>query len=117
MFTLLLIVLLLLVSTGNAFNSALNLSFHKGKGKSKGKGKESTTGFKHLKVGSKLILHAVANGDKEEKRLQTLASRRERIRSTLKNADSLKKFRISNGKLEQKILHFYAYLFLSKSRY
>jgi hypothetical protein len=41
-----------------------------------------------------------SSNEEEEKRLQMLASRRKSIRSMLKKADSVKQFRISNGKFD-----------------
>ena len=50
-------------------------------------------------------LHAWGNGDEEklkqeeeESRLKVLESRRKTIRSTLKSAESLRNYRITNGK-------------------
>lgn len=58
---------------------------------------EHTRIFPTKPISSTSLNESIGSSEDEEKRLQMLASRRNSIRSTLKNANSFKEFRISSG--------------------
>ena len=58
---------------------------------------ERTNSFIKSESKKIFVVQASVRNDEEEKRLSMLASRRDSIRATLRNANSLKEFRLSNG--------------------